>query len=1084
VLSRALAADARQRVRTADALAEDIARAARGDEPGWRASGSSSDRIPAAPLSAESAKQDTVLSGPDTPLDPKPRTPPRASTPPPRARAVANTDPIATAGRRQITGNHPAPSGRATTTPSSRRAEVRVATALHFKFAGPFKLDDASQRGTNTHTTTGLPEHLERIIVDLGGTPLEIEHGAVTAVFGAPVAFGDDAVRATRAAFALIDRVEAGRAGIDTARLLYKTTSDGLPSASGEALNRAEQLARRAGAEQVLASPATARHLVGRYAANEASYASNPADRALEIRPGESDDSRRARPPLVGRDREIALLESVLKEVCETRSPGFATVIASSGFGKSRLRQELVDRVTGKRDIEWILARATPLGEVAPLSLLMNADPTWFAAATREGLDDQGAAFAAGRRWLELRAARRPVVVLLEDLQWADEASLAFVRDLRRTLDQVPVFILTLARKSLLDRVPTWQRDVDVDTGRHAIVELGAIPPHAAMAIARYVAPAADPDELKELVQRAGGNPFFVEELARDLGERARGTGRIAPLPATVESVVQARLDRLPSRERELVRAASVVGREFWRDACRAALGDEHIGERELDEALAELERRAIVFALPPSGVDDDRYAFHNALVRDVAYQQLAPRDRRTIHASVARWLDRRAGGVSGAADPALIAVIAQHRDAGGDRKGAREAYLSAGEKSLALFAYSDAARLLRRAEALSDAPDARLAELIGDAVSNSETIEAGERAYEAALELIGDDPYARARLCYKLGHAVRSRGETAGAVDWYERGLDTIAPGGALDPRADPSVAASLYGGLGWMLGYRMGDNERGLAYGELAVSLLEDRPDYRRQLARALSSLGANYMRAGRWRDQLLCNQRNLKIAVELGDLTSQGTAHCNLGIVLWSLGEIQQAIDHTRRGLALTIRTGNITTTALLRNNLAGLLLEAGRIEEAQAELAESIRLAEKTGNRNFLTETYTFAARIRVHTGDLDQAERHARHSVDLATRNGSSIDEGIGCRILGAVLALRGDDPGARAAFRRAHECLAGADPYEDARTDAAEARVLRKSGQKSDEARAVELRARAAETFERLGAARELEYLDDDHDVR
>jgi serine/threonine-protein kinase len=1091
VFARALATDARGRIRTADALAEDIARAARGDEPSGRRPAREEHTPVPTPLPRPrrgTAEQDTMLGGPQTPVNPEPSAPHLASTPPRRMSAVAETELNIATGPRHRTGSTPTPTPTPTPTLGhvARRAEVRVATALHFRFSGAFRAADDLPATLDTQTVTGLPDHLERLIVDLGGTPLDVGPGAVTAVFGAPLALGDDAARATRAAFALIERVDGGRAGIDTARLLYKARADGVPTASGDALNHAEQLAEHARTGQVLASPATARHLVGRYRTTEAHDSTGPHDRVLVVTEGTTETARRSRPPLVGRDRELALLEAVVKEVCETRSPGFATVVGATGFGKSRLRLELTERVGERRDIEWIIARATPLGEVAPLSLLLNGDPRWYEAATREGLRDQGAAFAAARRWLELRAARRPVGLILEDLHWADEASLGFVRELRRTLDNVPVFILTLARASLFDRAPKWREHLDVDSARHAIIELGHLSPNASIQIAKHIAPAADRAELKDLAQRAGGNPFFVEELARDLRERgSRAAGRITPLPPTVEAVVQARLDRLPPREHEVVRAAAVVGREFWRDSCRAALDDPAIDERSLDEALAELERRSIVFALPPSGVDDDRYAFHNALIRDVAYQQLAPRDRRVTHSAVARWLDQRAGGARGQADSTLLAAIAQHRDAAGDRAGARMAYWRAGEKSLDVFAYGEATSLLRRAEALSDAPDAKLSELLGDALQNTESVEAGERAYLEALDLTGDDANARAMLCRKLGQCARSRGDTAESIEWYEKGLAIIAPNGVLDPNADPRMASLLYGGLSWIIGYRRGDNERGLEYGELAVSLLDGRREYRRELARALSSLGAVYMRAGRWRDQLACNQRNLQIAVELRDLTSQSTAHCNLGIVHWSLGEIDEATDHTRRGLALSIRTGNTATAALMRNNLAGLLLEAGQYEEAQAELDEGIRLAEKTGTRNFLTESYTFAARLSVQAGDLEAAERHARKSVDLATRAGSSIDEGIGCRLLGAVLARRRDNTGAEAAFQRAHECLGGgADPYEDARTQVEQARHLSRRGRPDDAKRIAQLRDSARQAFEQLGAARDLELLDDDEVVR
>ena len=314
----------------------------------------------------------------------------------------------------------------------------------------------------------------------------------------------------------------------------------------------------------------------------------------------------------------------------------------------------------------------------------------------------------------------------------------------------------------------------------------------------------------------------------------------------------------------------------------------------------------------------------------------------------------------------------------------------------------------------------------------------------------------------------------------WFQRGLQLVEQGRPVDER----VVALLHGGLGWILGYRMNQQERALEHCERAVALLEGRPQYRRDLARALGSLGAIYMRLGRWRDQLRCNQRNLEIARALDDLTSQATAHCNLGVVHGSLGEFEQAIAHTRESLGLSMQTGNTLVAALLRSNLAGLFLEVGQHDAAQLELAEGIRLAEKTGSRNFLTESYTFAARLALHRGDAEQARRDARLAVELAARDHSSIDEGIACRILGAILARTGDPSGASASFAHAHELLRETDPYEDARTDAAEARFLLARDGAGDRARARELRERARQVFTRLGARGELQYLDDPDAVR
>ena len=191
------------------------------------------------------------------------------------------------------------------------------------------------------HTPILPPEQLERILVDLGGTPLEVTGTAVIAVFGAPTSFGDDAARAVRAAFAILDLVVGGRVGIDTDHLLYRWDRAGQPSASGEALRRAEQLAERAESGKILASPGCARHLLGRYRTVEAGYASG--DRAVEILRSSQPGSSVATGPLVGRNRQLAGLQALVREACETRSPRFVTLLGEAGFGKTRLVAALVE---------------------------------------------------------------------------------------------------------------------------------------------------------------------------------------------------------------------------------------------------------------------------------------------------------------------------------------------------------------------------------------------------------------------------------------------------------------------------------------------------------------------------------------------------------------------------------------------------------------------------------------------------------------------------------------------------------------------------------------------------------------------
>ena len=197
-------------------------------------------------------------------------------------------------------------------------------------------------------------------------------------------------------------------------------------------------------------------------------------------------------------------------------------MVGPAGAGKSRLRLELELSLSGRREIDWIVARASPLGGGVPLGLLLAASPEWHAAATAAAGGGRTAAAAAARRWLAARAALRPVVISLEDLHWADGASIELLAELTAGLEQVPVALLLFTRSD--PEAPDPPIPVDL---RLALPPLDDV---ASRAIAGRLAPALPAEAVEEMVRRSGGNPFFLEELARDAAESGDTVGRPAGL--------------------------------------------------------------------------------------------------------------------------------------------------------------------------------------------------------------------------------------------------------------------------------------------------------------------------------------------------------------------------------------------------------------------------------------------------------------------------------------------------------------------------------------------------------------------------
>lgn len=935
-----------------------------------------------------------------------------------------------------------------TPVPLSRRTEMRVTTAFAwYANRGPRDTEDA-----------------ERIVVDAGGTPIRVAPGEIVALFGATRSSGDDADRAAHTAIRLVDRY-GGRCGLDTTRILLRSTDNELGPDSAAT---ATSLATAAPEGQIWVSKATARQLAARFAIE-----ATPGDARHVTGIRENVDEVADEVAIASmRPTELAAIGGHLERAFSERKPVFIEVRGGVGSGKTRLRKAVMAAVNARRDVEWLVAVMSPVGEPAPLSLVQSCSAEWFEATTA---GEPGRRELDARRWLETRAVHRPVVVVAEDLQWADATSRALIESLRTTLDHVPVAVLTFARTEQQELPPPGVE----------LVWLAPLDDEQATRVARTIAPAASDEAIAAIVQRGGGNPYFLEELAREVA-----SGSTA-LPTSIEAVLQAHLDQLPALANQVASAAAVVGHGFWRGAIMRLIPS--LEETELDAALADLERAGVIAPGARTIVVDDYYQFTNALSRDVAYARLPARERRQQHGLVASWLDEQprntepkkevAGFIPAAGDdaPRLLA-IAHHREHAGDATRAALAYRQAGKRCVELFAYDEATTALRKAAALITVPDPVLDEALGDALKHTEGYPAAEPSYQRALdETDDDDSPSRARLLYKLGCAASKRGNTNNAIARFKAGLAIAAPGGTLASwaHADPRTPALLWAELGWTLGYQLGQVEEGHPHCERAVELLEPTP-YRRDLAHVLSRLGGTYMRACRFADQLRCNRRNLEIAGELGDLNMQLTANINLGVVYGVLGEIEQAVAATLAARKTASRIGSAASDGLAASNLAGYYIELGKLDEARALLDAAIPTLERTGSHYVLCESFVFRARIAAARDQLDEAREHAERSLALARSLGNLLDAAIATRILAALDSRIGEHDSARQRIEEALVATVIHDELEAIKTRAARARILAAADEESAESELDDLQWE----LERVGAKRELAVLRDLHQVR
>ncbi|MDQ3161660.1 MAG: AAA family ATPase, partial [Actinomycetota bacterium] len=534
-----------------------------------------------------------------------------------------------------------------------------------------------------------LRSELERF----GGTVEKFIGDAVMAVFGAPVAREDDPERAVRAAIAIRDWATEGhdldvRIAVATGEALVSLDArpeSGEAMVAGDVVNTAARLQSAAPVNGILVGEATRRatstaiDYVGREPVSAKGKTQPiPVWEAVAARARFGiDPGQRGGGTLTGRDEELSLLVEALGRARRERSPQLLTLIGVPGIGKSRLVYELFKQVErGDELTYWRQGRALPYGEGVTLwalseivkahtgvletdgaavaeqklrralaeSLEEGSERDWverhlrpllgLAAESELRGDRRSEAFAAWRRFFEALAEHRPLVLVFEDLHWADDGVLDFIDHLVEWASGVPILVVCTARPELLDRRSGW------GGGKRASATVSLSPlsdDDTARLVHELLSQSVLPAETQSaLLARAGGNPLYAEEFVRMLDERGDAGGA---LPESVQGIIAARLDLLAVDEKELLQDAAVVGKVFWLGAV-ASLGDGR--ERWLvEQALHGLERRELVVRERRSSVaGESEYAFRHVLVRDVAYGQIPRAARGTKHVAAAGWIE------------------------------------------------------------------------------------------------------------------------------------------------------------------------------------------------------------------------------------------------------------------------------------------------------------------------------------------------------------------------------------------------------------------------------------------------------------
>ncbi|HET7035984.1 MAG TPA: AAA family ATPase, partial [Thermomicrobiaceae bacterium] len=756
-------------------------------------------------------------------------------------------------------------------------------------------------------------------------------------------------------------------------------------------------------------------------------------------------------PPLVGRQRELARLRAALAQA--RAGDGRAVFLAGeAGAGKTRLAQTAAKaaRVDGFQvldgraySLEGGLAYAPILGAFGPL---LRRLPPGRRERLTDGLPDLGRLFSHLRlppppslgnpalektrlfdaiaRLLERLAAEQPLLVLLDDLHWADPASIELLHYLSRDLGSLPVLLLGSYRPEEIDAA-RGLRALLTSLRRVGLAEelaLARLPPHEIAALARGVLGGEPPPELLELLNtQAGGTPLYAEAMIgalADAGLLTRSDGRWTldrppelVLPTVVRDLLLERLSRLGEAERGLLDLLAAGGEAVRHPVLRAV---SRLDEETLLARLGHL--RALGLVAEEALGDEVVYTTGHPLIQHVAYGDLAEIARRRAHAAYAAALERL--------HPAELDRLAHHYRLAGpevERGRALEVLLAAGRLADEQYANDQAARHYGAALALARqdsiaGPElltlllerlGRAWERVGEGAAAVAIWREAIEGYEQAGERV-----AAARLYRLTALAEWDRGQFDAALADFEAGLRALGEDGPA-----PELAELLHAQL--IVLNRLGEYERSLALARRLRALAAELGS-----ARVLAGayLAEAHPLMSRWRvaEALAATERGLAAAEQAGEPLLLQRGHDQMSLLLYDLGEHQRSRRHAEQSLAIGRRLRAPMLAIFPRNRLVSLDLMAGDWERARRESAAVLALAHRLEAGRAIAGALGFRSLTCLLSGDLDEA-RAGIARARAAFAHGGRLDRNIfSPLVLVEMLAAleEGDAEGALAALAR------------------------------------------------------------------
>jgi class 3 adenylate cyclase/tetratricopeptide (TPR) repeat protein len=991
--------------------------------------------------------------------------------------------------------------GQPLTAPVERRRARRTVSIVFSDITGSTDIGERLDPESINNVMRRYSDEMRSALERNGGTVEKFIGDAVMAVFGVPVAHEDDALRAVRAAAAMrasLNRLNEEleerwgvrlrvRTGVNTGEVVSADPTAGHGFVTGDAVNVAARLEQAAGADEIFLGEQT--YALTRDAIQAESVgglelkgkaAPVQAYRLLGVSAPTVVEgiARRLEQPIIGREEELARLTAAFDDALAESAMKRAIVIANAGTGKSRLTRELATMLEDRARV--LQGRCLPYGEGITFFPVAEVVKAAAGIADDESADvveaklaalapagqDPGAVvgpiasaigissdpinpeeiFRSVRHLLEAHARDRPILLVFDDIHWAEETFLDLIEYLSDSSTGAPIMMLCLSRPEIRELRPSL---ASTEQGATVIDLLPLDESHSKQLIENVLGQGDVSDELASRVaQTAEGNPLFVEEMLRmlrDQGllERSDGVWAVTTdidelqVPATIEALLAARLDRLDDDEQDVVEGASVIGQEFWVGAVESIMPEPAGGS--VNAHVQTLVRKQLVVTGETEFVGERSFRFGHILVRDVAYARLLKEARSNLHQRFATWLADKVGERVGEFEEIIGYHLEQafqyRRDLGPlDEEG----------RVLGALAASRLGAAGARAHGRGDLP-------------------AGVKLLERAVAMLEPKTPGRPELVQHLGTLLYEVGELERAESVLSEAVEEAAAAG--DRRVELRSRVELTNLHVWTA------PETGLQevprVVEEALPFFEETLD-EVGLACALSSLADVLSLTGRSGEMLETLERAFPHAMRAGE--EQWRARIMAGLAgAYHAGPspADQGIARLRQ-LLEEADVGPTTRAAVEVSAIAGLEAMRGNAEEARTICMRSRAIFEEFGQVNRLVDHGLHAARVEMLADSAETAEEYLRESYGALSEMGEKMVLATVAVELAESLYMQG----------RFEEALAMAnESAELAEDDDAEVQVLSRAMQAKLHARSGSLaegEQRANEAVERARATDQL----------